>query len=195
MQPTRSELLDLIYQFYPRGMMQLDRMHVPPGDLIYNDTEEHCRLFTAVARGRRVWKTWKAMIRRLGDRFEVQDESLHVISGQIDSAYSGRVWLIPYHTSLNFHVSLLGPYYGINLPGIPEEEALAREVAREIEATYPGYQTIPPEIGNEIVPDVAVLGDLGSETIYTLLFSTLWTRVYRNIDTSWTLPVVDESID
>ena len=94
----------------------------------------------------------------------------------------------------NHGFNQIGPYYGINLPGIPEEETVAREVAREIEATYPGYQTIPPEIGNEIVPDVAVLGDLGSETIYTLLFSTLWTRVYRNVDTSWTLPVVDESI-
>lgn len=188
MKVTRSELLDLVYQFYPRGMLQFDRMHVPPGELVYNDTEEHCRLMVAAARGRREWSTWKAMISRLGDRHGVQDESLHLHSGNIDPAYSGRIWLVLGKTSINFHVSLLGPYYGIQLPGVPEEEPVAREIAREIEATYPGYQTIPPEIGNEVVPDVAVLGELGTETIYTLLFSEVWTRVYKDLDTNWTLP-------
>jgi hypothetical protein len=192
---TRSELLDLIYQFYPRDMLQFERRHVPPGDLVYDDTEEHCRLFTAAARGRRAWKTWKAMIRRLGDRYDLQDESLHLLSGGMDPAYSGRIWLIPDKTTLTFHVSLLGPYYGINLPGIPEEEAVAREVAREIEATYPGYQTIPPEIGIEVVPDVSAGREFGSATIYSCLFSYVWTQVYRDIDMSWTLPVVDESIE
>jgi hypothetical protein len=121
------------------------------------------------------------MLDRLRARYSLENESLHLISGGIHPAYSGRIWLIKYKTSLNFHVSLLGPYYGIQLPGIPEEEPVAREVAREIEATYPGYQTIPPEIGNEIVPDVGGIGEFGTETIYTCLFSGFWTRVYKDL--------------
>lgn len=178
---TRSELLDLIYQFYPRGMLDIHRMHVPAGELVYDDTEENCRLIVAAARGRREWPTWKAMIRRLGDRYSLQDESLHLLAGNVDPAYSGRIWLVLGKTSINFHVSLLGPYYGIQLPGVPEEEPVAREIAREIEATYPGYQTIPPEIGNEVIPDVSAGRDFGSATIYTCLFSEDWTRVYKDL--------------
>ncbi len=183
MKTTRSELLDLVYHFYPRGLLQIEREHVPPGEVVYDDTVENCRLMVAAARGRREWPTWKAMIRRLGDRYGVQDEALHLLAGNIDPAYSGRVWLTD-KTTINFHVSLLGPYYGIHLPGFPEEEPVAREIAREIEATYPGYQTIPPEIGDEIVQDVSAGRDFGSATIYTCLFSEVWTRVYRDLVTN-----------
>jgi len=179
MKATRSELLDVVYRFYPREMLQLDRMHVPAGELIYDDTEEHCRLMIAAARGRREYRTWDAMLDRLRARFTLQNESLHLIAGNIDPAYSGRVWLVLGKTSINFHVSLLGPYYGMQLPGVPEEEPVAREITREIEATYPGYQTIPPEIGNEVVPDVAAPLGFGTGTIYVLLFSDYWTQVYR----------------
>ena len=48
--------------------------------------------------------------------------------------------------------------------------------AREIEATYPGYEPIPPEIGNEVVPDVDVIG---GATIYVCLLSTVWTWAER----------------
>jgi hypothetical protein len=182
---TRSELLDIVYHFYPRGILRIDRLHVLPGEVVYDDTEEHCRLMVAAARGRREYRTWQAMIWRLGDRYDFQDESLHLMSGGIHPAYSGRIWLILNKTSINFHVSLLGPYYGIQLPGIPEEEPVAREIAREIEATYPGYQTIPPEIGNEVVPDVDAELAFGEATIYVCLFSTFWTRVYRDLDPNW----------
>ncbi|WP_437643741.1 hypothetical protein [Sorangium sp. So ce362] len=80
--------------------------------------------------------------------------------------------------ALSFHVSLIGPYYGIHLPGIPEGEPVARESAEEIEATYPGYRPIPPELGNEVVPDVAMSVVLmGEATIYMCLFSSVWTWV------------------
>ncbi len=181
---TRSELFDLVYRFYPRGMLDIHRMHVPPGELVYDDTEENCRLVVAAARGRREYRTWDQMLDRLRVRFSLENESLHLLSGGIDPAYSARVWLIPNKTSLNFHVSLLGPYYGIHLPGIPEEEPVAREVTREIEATYPGYQMISREIGNEVVPDVSAGRDFGSATIYTCLFSVAWNRVYRDLDTN-----------
>jgi len=55
---------------------------------------------------------------------------------------------------------------------------VAREIAREIEATYRGYQPIPPEIGNEVVPDVGMFAVLmGKATIGICLFSSVWTWV------------------
>lgn len=102
--------------------------------------------------------------------------TLPVVRG-VDPAYSARIWLTD-ETALSFHVSLLGPYYGIHLPGIPEEAPIAPEIAREIEATYPGYQQIPLEIGNELVPDVSMpTGLMGKATIYVCLFSKVWTWV------------------
>ena len=178
MNPTRSELFSLIYRFYPRGMLDIAREHVPPGEPVYDDTVEHRRLVEAANRGRAEYPTWQAMIRRLGDRYGLQNESLSLFSGGTDPAYSARIWLTE-ETTLSFHVSLLGPYYGIHLPGIPEEEPVAREIAREIEANYPGYKTIPPELGNEVVPDVCAHGAwLGEATIYVCLFSGAWTWVY-----------------
>ncbi|KYF67238.1 hypothetical protein [Sorangium cellulosum] len=174
---TRSELLDVVYRFYPRGVHNFARVHVPPNEPFYDDTEEHRRLVEAANRGRAEYPTWKVMTRRLGDRYRLQNESLHLLSGGGDPAYSARIWLTD-ETALSFHVSLLGPYYGIHLPGLSEEEPVAREIAREIEATYPGYQSIPPELGNEVVPDVAMdWASMGEATIYVCLFSGVWTWV------------------
>ncbi|MGK3990183.1 hypothetical protein WME99_44475 [Sorangium sp. So ce136] len=70
-----------------------------------------------------------------------------------------------------------GPYYGIHDTGEPDEIPAA--VVEEIEATYPGYQTIPPELGNEVVPDVDMDGVMmmGEATIYMCRFSPKWTWV------------------
>jgi len=172
---TRSELIDLIYRFYPRKMLDIARQHVPAGELVYDDTEEHLRLVEASNRGRAEYPTWKEMIDRLWDRYRLQNESLYLFAGGTDPAYSATVWLSD-KTTMSFHVSLLGPYYGIHLPGIPEAEPVAREVMREIEATYPGYQRIPPELGDEVVPDLYnPSAYFGVATIYVCLFSMYWT--------------------
>jgi hypothetical protein len=177
MKITRSELLDVVHRFYPRGVHNIQRIYVPPGEPVYKDTKEHRCLVEAANRGRAEYPAWKAMIRRLGDRYSLQNESLHLLSGGTDPAYSARIWLID-ETALSFHVSLLGRYYGIHLPGIPEEEPVTREIAREIEATYPGYRPIPQELGNEVVPDVAMdWASMGEATIYVCLFSDVWTWV------------------
>jgi hypothetical protein len=177
MMTSHSELLNLVYQYYPRGLLNISRTHVPLGEPVYADTEEHLRLMVEAARGRRKYTTWDAMIRRLGDQYGVQNESLSLLSGGTHPAYSARIWLTD-DVALSFHVSLLGPYYGIHLPGIPEEEPVAREIAREIEATYPGYQQIPPNIGNEIIPDLDMYGaTFGEATIYISLFSGVWTWI------------------
>jgi hypothetical protein len=182
---TRSELLDVVYSHYPRGVRNFMRIYAPPNETFYDDTEEHHRLMAASDRGRAEYPTWKAMIRRLGDRYSLQNESLHLFSGGVDAAYSARIYrpkdLEPVpswsnRASLSFHVSLLGPYYGIHDRGERDEKPAG--IAAEIEATYPGYRPIPPELGNEVVPDVEMNGALmGEATIYICLFSGVWTWV------------------
>lgn len=173
---TTSGLYELIYRFYPRGVRNIQREYVPLGESVYDDTEEHFRLVEAANRGRTDYLTWKAMVRRLGDLYSLQNESLHLLSGGADPAYSARIWLDD-DKALSFHVSLLGPFYGIHLPGMPGEDTITRNVIREIESTYPGCQTILPEIGNAPVPDVYATLAFGKETIYTCLFSEVWTWV------------------
>ncbi len=184
MKVTRAELHDVVYRFYPRGVLPYARIHVPPGEPFYDDTDEYRRLVEASNRGRTEYPTWKAMTRRLEDHYSLQNESIRLLGG-IDSAYSARIYrpkdLEPVpplrsRASLSFHVSLLGPYYGIHDTGEPDEKPAA--IAEEIEATYPGYKPIPPELGNELVPDVAMDGALmGEATIYLCLFSYVWTWV------------------
>ncbi|MFO0757004.1 MAG: hypothetical protein U0359_10950 [Byssovorax sp.] len=182
---TRSNLLDLVYHFYPRGVQPIDRIYLSPGEPLYWDTEEHRRLVEAADRGRADYPTWKAMVDRLDHRYGVQNESIRLLAGWVDPAYSARIYRpkdlepvpsLKSRASLSFHVSLLGPYYGIHDMGEPDERPAA--VAEEIEATYPGYQQIPPELGNEIVPDVATdVVLMGEATIYICLFSKVWTWV------------------
>lgn len=182
---TTSELLNIIYLHYPRGMMHILRIHLDHGELYYRDTVEHHRLVEASDQGREAYPTWKAMIGRLGNRYSVQNESMTLLAGNSVPAYSARLYrpkdleTLPRENScpsLSFHVSLLGPYYGIHDAGEPDE--ISDAIAREIEATYPGYHTIPPEIGNVVVPDVDDAGaPMGEATIYTCLFSEVWTWV------------------
>ncbi|AUX34795.1 MULTISPECIES: hypothetical protein [Sorangium] len=185
MKMTRSELLDVVYRFYPRGVQKMQRIYVPPGERVYEDTEEHRRLVEAANRGRAEYTTWEAMIHRMYERYRLQNESIDLFAGGVAPAYSARIYRpkdfepapsLGSRASLSFHVSLLGPYYGIHSRGEPDEIPAA--VAEEIEATYPGYQTIPPELGNEVVPDVDMDGVLmGEATIYMCLFSDVWTWV------------------
>jgi hypothetical protein len=182
---TRSELLDVVYHFYPRKMLDIAREHVPPGELVYDDTEEHRRLVEAANRGRAEYPTWKAMTNRLWARYRLQDESVCLLAGWVRPAYSARIYRpkdlepvpsLSSRASLSFHVSLLGPYYGIHDRGEPDEKP--EVIAAEIEATYPGYQRIPPELGDEVVPDLfAPRAYFGVATIYLCLFSEVWTWV------------------
>jgi hypothetical protein len=69
----------------------------------------------------------------------------------------------------------IGPYYGIHHLG--ESGEAPSVIAREIEATYPGHEPIPPELGDEVVPDVAMALQavpLGKATIYVCLLSLAW---------------------
>jgi hypothetical protein len=125
------------------------------------------------------------MTDRLGERYRLSNDSIRLLAGWVDPGYSASIYRpkdletvpsLSSRASISFHVSLLGPYYGIHDMGEPDEKPAA--IAEEIEATYPGYKQIPPELGNELVPDVAMDGALmGEATIYVCLFSKVWTWV------------------
>jgi hypothetical protein len=162
---TRSDLLEVIYRFYPRGLLTT-------GDG-YDDTEERHRQVDATRRGAAEYPTWSAMLDRVRRRYRVRDHSLRILGGGYDPAYSGHV-MIPGRT-LGFHVCFLGPYYGVHRTGSPGEEQAALDLAREIEATYPEYEPIPPELGSEVVPDVSLdTRSFGKATVYECLLSLVW---------------------
>ena len=158
---TRADLLEVVYSFYPRGLID--------GGLGFEDTEEVQRQRDAARRGGAEYPRWKAMIGRLGARYSLWDRSLHLLAGGRDPAYSATI-TIP-GRMLGFHVSLLGPYYGIHRTDAAGEEAVGLDLAREIEATYPGHQPIPLELGDEVVPEVC---PFGRATVYRCLLSEVW---------------------
>jgi hypothetical protein len=163
---TRAELLEVVYRFYPRDL--------PPTGPEHDGTEEAQRQRDALRCGAAAYPTWKAMLGRLSARYPVVDESRYLLSGVWYSAYSAGIE-IP-GRRLGFHVSLLGPYYGVHRTGLPIEGPAALDLAREIEATFPGYAPIPRELGDEVVPDVSpFLGvDFGKATLNVCLLSDLW---------------------
>ncbi len=162
---NREDLLATIHRFYPRGIARHE-----PG---YAATEEHRRLVSAARRAVDDYEVWSSMLGRLARRFSVQNESLFLLAGGVDPAYSAYVILAT--QTLGFHVSLLGPYYAVHRPGAVDEEPAATEVEAEIVATYPGYQPIAVELGEEKVADVD--GAIhGAPTIYECLFSENWNR-------------------
>ena len=166
-QVTRAELLEVVYRFYPRGVAV---------DLAYEATEERRRQRAALERANAEAATWYAMLRRLRARYgqlTVTDYSVLIEDGRHDPAWSAKISI--HGCRIGFCVCVLGPYYGIQRTGAAGEEAAALDLAREIEATYPGYQPIPPELGDEVVPDVAFdFMGFGDVTIHHCLLSDMW---------------------
>jgi len=100
---------------------------------------------------------------------------------------------------LCFQVSFLGPYYvlhssrflwrdekdsfGYRLSGpgeerfdlTPEERPYADRLVPEIEAEFPGYELMPPEMGHVVIPDLQHEGRApGEATIYDCLIDDQW---------------------
>lgn len=164
-----SDLLDLARRHYPRGMT--------PDSPGYDDTEERGRQVDAIRRAAAERPRWRALLDRLRRRLSIEDRSLHISGGTFDSAFSAAA-VIPdgqgQTGELGFHVSLLGPYYVVHRLGRPGEEPVATEIAREIEAAY-GYEPVPPEIGDVVVPEIALdTRRMGEATLYDCLLSAHW---------------------
>ncbi len=64
----------------------------------------------------------------------------------------------------------------LNSSGFLKEEPVAREIAQDIEAMYPGYRQVPSDLRNEVVPDVTMFAvAMGEATIAMFLFPDVWT--------------------
>jgi hypothetical protein len=122
-------------------------------------------------------------------------------ASHIDRCFSGALSLPPRGEweevhKLEFMVSFVVPYYviysmsfakdpqpvgGLVLgPDITfdfsaDEAPFVDIIREEVLATFPDYETMPPEVGKTIVPDVIGGGNLyGESTIYGCLFSDNW---------------------
>ena len=187
MKHSVEELLSVVYRFYPRGLYASDPR--------YRDTEEHRRLVQARIQAAAEGSRWDVLLQRLRVRFPegLMNRSLGLYTGDNDAAYEGsltlpaRGWYDRYR-ALYFTVSFLVPYYVVyssvnvvapvthggqgtrhtNFTFTPDEEPLARALTEEILAVFPGYEPMPPEIGN--IPLPADIKSFYEGTIYSALF-------------------------
>jgi hypothetical protein len=192
--PSSADLLSIVYRYYPRGMSEYD-----PG---YKETEAHRRLIQARSKATADGNPWGILLDRLRARFPrgIHNASLHLPTGRMDAGYAGwlelpvREWYEVHH-KVGFLISFIAPCYTVYGASIviapttrssgraqevhfsftPDEEPHARTIAREILSLFTGYEPIPPEIGNAIVPDV-VAGNqaMGQTTLYHCLFTDVW---------------------
>lgn len=194
MTPSPENLLSLVYRYYPRGMNE-----DAPG---YKETEEHRRLIRARIQASAVGNPWTVLLDRLYARFPrgIHNGSLHLPTGGMDAGYVGWLELPPrgwyeVHHKVGFLISFIAPRYvlysasvvvapttrssgrtqDIRFAFTPDEEPHAHALAGEISFVFPGYEPLPPEVGQVIVPDV-VAGNkrMGQTTLYHCLFTDAW---------------------
>jgi hypothetical protein len=111
MKHSIEELLAVVYRHYPRGIQSEDPR--------YEDSEEHRRLVAARRAAGAASEPWRALLRRLNERFPecgAQNGSLHLPTGACDAGYCGGLYrrTTPHgehHHSVEFRVSFLVPYY------------------------------------------------------------------------------------
>lgn len=198
MRQTAAELLATVYQFYPRSLEETDPR--------YRESEEHQRLVQARRQAGSEGNPWRVLLGRLKLRFPsytVQNNSVHLPTGNYDAGYSGLLWLPtrgPHEKDhqLGFLISFLVPAYVlystvnvfapttksypiagyVSLTLSPDEQPFARILTDEILAVFPGFEPMPPEIGNLTVPDVVDgIKSAGDKTLYQCLFTDLyWAR-------------------
>lgn len=103
-----DQLLEIVYQYYPRATGSSDS--ASKGD----QTNEHGRLVDA-RRQAATDPRWKGMLDRISDQFPgmVTNHSLHLSTGNLDASYLFTLSLpnSPDHRTLWFGVSFLAPYY------------------------------------------------------------------------------------
>jgi hypothetical protein len=195
MKQSLEELLSVAYQYYARGVW--------PDDPAYQQTVEYRRLVQARKEAGAEGNPWRVLLDRLYERLpngKLQNGSLHLPGGGFDACYSGRLWLEPRgvqekNHELGFLISFLVPsyvVYSFSMVAVPgsdphdweqkinfvlsaDEQLVARIITEEILSVFPGYEPMPPEVGNTIVPDVATgLRYLGKATIFDCLFTDHW---------------------
>ncbi|MEO7328679.1 MAG: hypothetical protein ABI193_08890 [Minicystis sp.] len=155
MKHTLEELLNIVYQYYPRELGTDDTLQ----DRRRDQTEEHARLVAARRRAAEDPR-WRALQHRISERFpevSLVNYSLHLPSGEHDGCYSFTV-LLPNATAgraLWFHISFLAPYYvthGWSLVETVKKQTVFSVVYRNVffilerDAIGPGLVLNPEEL-------------------------------------------------
>ena len=186
MKHSINEIIAICHQFYPKG--------ISDDDPVYKDTQEN-RAIVAIRQRAGEWGSpWRQLVSvRLRERFpdRVENRSPHLPLGHLDGGGTGHIHVQKvgpesYGNHLEFHVSLLAPYYFFyscrlqdstgrfedHLNLLPSEQPYASALVEEIEATFPGYEPLPIEVGSVIVPDIVVnVHRWGEVRVYHALFT------------------------
>lgn len=162
-----QELIQLAYHFHPRG--------IPIQSPAYKRSKEYKRRLEACRKAADFYAAWLAMIRRLAaffPQYRVYNHAMYLLSPGWDiPEFAGLIELAAepgkQNPVIEFRVSVLVPYYKLFRKDVVdenqsrkcfallgEEAAVAARIAHEIEATFEGYEALPPDVGNTIVPDL-----------------------------------------
>jgi hypothetical protein len=188
MKHSADELVELTYQFYPKGLWDSD-----PG---YETSAEYRRLLDARQRSAREVIRFRALLNRLHMRFPTCriEQRLYLIPQVMDACFPAKFILPTLKEDEGEHaliilLSILAPCYAlyrtlyfckedgsaVRAPVSFElsvyEQPYGRAIMAEIETTF-GYERMPPEIGNVIVPGACVRHEpLGKATLFDCLFT------------------------
>ena len=184
MKHSVEELIDVAYQYFPRGIAQRDAQ--------YAETPEVARQKAARGPASARYNDWRALLRRLEARFpaerfagvEVHNRSFFLQSATAavhqDRCFTGELWYPSRdpeleHEKLEFFISFAVPYYAIcrvrhvlsrhsgKVTGLSTERSFdmtaddlpySEAIAEEIRRTFPDHEPIAPEVGLTVVPDV-----------------------------------------
>lgn len=199
MRQSLDELLAVVYRFYPRGQRPENPGYKETEEyrrLVQARIQAGNEDLTGTS-------PWCALLSRLSTRFPehaIQNGSFHLPTGGMDAGHIGLFWLPPRglwerNHVLGFWISFLVPSYVIYSSAYiidrasmsedgfhvirfifsPDEEPYAQALKEEIESIFPGFEPMPPEIGNQVVADV-VAGNqtMGQTTLYHCLFTDSW---------------------
>jgi hypothetical protein len=200
MKHSAEELIELARQFYaPIGIFPFEpqfRQSVEYRRLVERRQQAVAKYDS--------WRSFLGRLAYRLPECGVANKVMYLAKVPQGTCYAADLWLptLPKDVgghAICFQMSFLGPYYvlyssrffwrdeldsfGHRLSGpgeerfdlTPEEEPYAERLVREIEAEFPGYQLMPPEIGHVVIPDLQHENrPPGEATIYDCLIDDQW---------------------
>jgi hypothetical protein len=197
---STEELIEIAYQYFPRGLWESDpRYQLTEEYGRRKAARERASADHEVWRTLLRHIQARFPVEQHPGRI-VEDRSLFMKSttaGPVDRCYSGALSILGRapdagEHQLGFAVSFVVPYYivylarevrldpptgnqetrrDISFEPYPDELPFVRGIAEEVEIVFPGYEAMPPDVGNVILPDVDVLDASINVTLFDCLFN------------------------
>jgi hypothetical protein len=205
MKHTLNELLSIVYRFYPHAKSYDDVGPDEERLKAFRDTEDliAARRQAGSKEPYEQWRAMLGRLQARFPERVIRNHSLHLPTGSYDACYISRLdlpplvgensreigflvsFLVPYYVVYSSRITHLDPYdlanqwqsirQQISFTFTADEEPYLKEISAEIEATYSGYEPMPLDVGNVIVPDVFVGNQsLGEGTLFHCLFTDAW---------------------